>query len=108
MGIPRLVSVYLALVAAAVTAQFPQFVLFPLYAYDSDGEWLGGAANDIWLVLDYFMAAGLILMLVTTWREKKRADHDTSADQRSWLGSAVMFYGTAILTLAFLPKNVRG
>ncbi len=100
MGVHRLISLYLASVAVAVAVQF---VVFPLYAYDSAGETLGSAL-DVWHVLDWFMAAGLMLMAVTTCREKRRHGADGQADVRPWLRSNLMFYGTVLLALAFVPN----
>ena len=100
MGVHRLISVYLALVAVAVAVHF---VVFPLYAYDSGGGVLS-SARDVWLVLDWFMAAGLALMVVTTFREKRRHGGDESADFRPWLRSNFMFYGTVLVALAFVPN----
>lgn len=98
MGVHRLISVYLALAALAVAVQF---ALFPLYAYDAAGE-IRGTAMDVWHVLDWFMAAGLALLAVTTCRQKRR--HDGGADLRLWLRSNLMFYGTVLLAVAFVPN----
>ena len=100
MALRKLMSAYLLLVAVAVAVHF---VVFPLYAYDSDGETIGSALN-VWHVLDVFMAAGLALMMLTTWRETRRTEGDSSADLRPWLRSNVMFYGTVLLSLAFVPN----
>lgn len=100
MALHRLISIYLALVAVAVAAQF---MVFPLYAYDADGDVMAAALN-VWHVLDCFMAAGLVLMVVTTYREKRRHDGDESPGARPWLRSGLMFYGTLLLVLAFVPN----
>ena len=97
----RLIGAYLGLVAVAVGIQF---VAFPLYGYDSGGEMSSGALG-IWNVLDWFMAIGLALMLVTTTQRKRRHDGEDSTNMRPWLASRVMFYGTIMLTLAFLPNG---
>ena len=100
MVMDRLIGAYLGLVAGVVAVQF---VVFPLYAYDSAGERTSGALG-IWHVLDWFMAIGLVLMLVTTSKRKRSHDGETSSNIRPWLASRVMFYGTAMLTLAFMPN----
>ena len=100
MIVHRLISAYLALVAVAVAAQF---ALFPLYGYDSAGEVID-AARSTWDVLNWFMALGLVVMLITTFREKKRLDSAASVDIRRWLAATVMFYGTVLLTLGFVPN----
>lgn len=100
MALHKLMSAYLLIVAVAVAVHF---VVFPLYAYDSGGETIDAALN-VWHVLDVFMAAGLVLMVLTTWREKRRYEGDSPADLRPWLRSNVMFYGTVLLALAFVPN----
>ena len=100
MGVHRLISAYLALVALAVAVQF---VLYPLYAYDSAGEVID-AARATWDVLNWFMALGLVLMVVTTFKEKKRLDSAASVEIRRWLVATVMFYGTVLLALGFVPN----
>ncbi|WP_420612158.1 hypothetical protein [Candidatus Spongiisocius sp.] len=100
MVVNRLIGAYLGLVALVVGIQF---VAFPLYGYDSGGERSSGALG-VWQVLDWFMAIGLALMLVTTTRRKRRHEGEDSTNMRPWLSARVMFYGTILLTLAFLPN----
>ena len=100
MAVDKLISIYLVLVAIAVAVQF---VVFPLYAYGVDGEVMASAL-DVWHVLDWFMAVGLVLVVVTTYGEKRRRDGDESPDLRPWLRSRFMFYGTVLLALAFVPN----
>lgn len=87
----RLAGLYLAVVGAAVAVQF---VLYPLYGHGTD------AGITIWLVLDWFMALGLLLALYTTNQRRMTEQGDGNAS----CASAVMFYGTAILALAFFPN----
>ncbi len=94
--VKRAIAVYLALVAVAVVGQF---VAFPLYAYEAGNA---DAANDTWLILDWFMAAGLVLMLVLTCKAKQACDAD--ADHRQWIRANVMFYLTVLVTIAFVPN----
>ena len=100
MSVNRLISLFLVLVAIAVTGQF---VAYPLYGFDSRGESLA-SARRVWDVLNWFMAAGLVLMLATTYREKIRQAGDASVDLRPWLRSNVMFYATVLVALAFVPN----
>jgi len=100
MVVNRLIGAYLGLVALAVGIQF---VAFPLYGYDAAGD-RRSSALGVWDLLDWFMAVGLVLMLVTTARRKRRLDGENSTNMRQWLASRVMFYGTIMLTLAFLPN----
>ena len=92
----RVIAAYLALVAVAVLAQF---VAWPLYV-DDHAE----AANDTWLILNWFMAAGLALMLVITCKAKQSCDADPAGDTRQWVRANVMFYLTVLLAIAFVPN----
>ena len=94
----RAIAAYLALVALAVVGHF---VAFPLYAYESDNL---DAALDTWHVLNWFMAAGLVLMLVITVRGKRAGDADPAIDSRQWLRANVMFYLSVLLAVAFVPN----
>ena len=87
----RLIGLYLAVVGAAVAIQF---VLYPLYGHGTD------AGITVWLVLGWFIAPGLVLALYTTNQRRMTATGDGNA----CCSSAVMFYGTAILALAFFPN----
>ena len=92
MGRNRLIGIYLAVVGAAVAAQF---ILFPLYGGSSD------AGITIWLTLDWFMAIGLVLALMTTNQRRQMAKSDGDS---CCSGADIMFYGTAMLALAFFPN----
>lgn len=92
--IRRAIGVYLALVGLAVLAQF---VAYPLYEDDH-----ADAALDTWLILNWFMAAGLALMLVLTCKAKQSCDAE--ADSRQWIRVNAMFYATVLLTIAFVPN----
>ena len=96
----RFLSVYLALTGIAVAVHF---MIYPLYAYDDSGE-SGEGELAVWLVFDWFMAAGLFLMLITTLAAKRAANTDHDAVTREWLVANLMFYGTVILALAFVPN----
>ena len=107
-------SVYLVLIAAVVAANF---IAYPLYAYDSSGESTDTAAK-IWLMIDSFMASGLFIVLVSTLNRKRAGDAKAQADStgagidggdslaniQRWIESNLMFYGTVILALAFIPN----
>ena len=94
--VKRVIGAYLALVAVAVLAQF---VAYPLYV-DDHAE----AARDTWQILNWFMAAGLALMLVITCKGKQSCDADTAGDTRQWVRANVMFYLTVLLAIAFVPN----
>ena len=93
MGRNRLIGIYLTVVGVAVAAQF---ILYPLYGTGSD------VGINIWLTLDWFMAIGLVLALVTTNQRRQMAKGDGSS--RCPTGADIMFYGTAMLALAFFPN----
>ena len=93
MGKNRLIGLYLVAVGVAVALQF---ILYPLYGNSTD------AGITIWLTLDWFMALGLVLALYTTSRRRQADEADSGACCSS--APAVMFYGTAILALAFFPN----
>ena len=92
--VKRVIGAYLVLVAVVVLAQF---VAWPLYVDDH-----ADAANDTWLILNWFMAAGLVLMLALTYKAKQACDAD--ADNRQWIRANVMFYLTVLLAIAFVPN----
>ena len=96
--VKRVIAAYLALVALAVLGQF---VAFPLYADEGDGL---DAALDVWHILNWFMAAGLVLMLIVTLRGKQAADADPAIGTRQWVRANVMFYVSVLLAIAFVPN----
>ena len=93
----RLIGIYLGVVGLAVAIQF---VSYPLYGNSSD------AGTNIWQVLDWLMAIGLVLMLITTYQRKQMGNGDDSSDSCCSFGADAMFYGTAILALAFFPTGL--
>ena len=101
MGRNRLIGIYLAVVGAAVAVQF---ILYPLYGHSSD------AGINIWLTLDWLMALGLVLALITTNERRQAGKAESGAcspgedDAGGCTAANVMFFGTAILALAFFPN----
>lgn len=68
-------------------------------------------ASTVWWVIDWLRALGLVLVLVTVYREKRTRDTGATADIRSWTGANVTFYSAVPITLAFVPNwfgAVRG
>lgn len=119
-------SLYLVLVAVAVTVQF---FAFPFYAYDAAGKSIeDGSAMTVWLVLDWFMAVGLVILVIATLAGKKfinmesnlNKKHKSGSDEagccnttdsgngygdlKKWIEANAMFYGSVILTIAFVPN----
>lgn len=89
------VAVYLKLVAAAVVVNF---FAFPFYGPDDGPD--DPANLDVWTVLDWFMAAALALVLVTTWQRRSAAGpNDRSAK--------AMFIFAVAVTIAFVPNWFR-
>ena len=92
MTLVKPIAIYLKLVAAAVVVNF---FVFPFYG---PGDSPDDPANlDVWLVLDWFMAAALALTLVTTWQRRSAA----SPSDRS---AKAMFIFAVAVTIAFVPN----
>ena len=100
MATRRLISVFLALVAVAVAGHF---IVFPLYAYNAAGE-ASALSRNIWLTLDAFQAAALLLVLITGYQAKQASDGETSAITRSWVTSNLIFYTTVLVAIPFFAN----
>ena len=84
-------AIYLKLVAAAVVINF---FVYPFYG---PGDNPGDSSNtDVWLVLNWFMAAGLAVALFTTWQRRAADPHDRDA--------RAMFVATVVFAIAFVPN----
>ena len=92
----RFEGVYLVAVAVAVGVHF---ILDPLI-YD----WETGTP-PLWIFLDWLMAAGFVIALLATFREKRAAD--AGSDVREFLTANFCFYLTVGLALAFLWNAVQ-
>ena len=88
----RLVAAYLLLVAVVVAVNF---IVTPWYHPGGDEPF------EVWEILNYFMAAGMVLGLAGSYIEKRRVDADSSADVKSYLGSNAAFYGTVAVFLLY-------
>ena len=99
MLIKRAMSVYLVVVALSVAVQFN---VWTIYAQASDSA--NDAATAIWNVLGWCQLAGLVIVLGTTFKAKRRHDADPTGATRQWLTANLLFYGALVLTLAFLPN----
>ena len=94
-ALKQLVSVYLLLAGLAVAVQF---IIFPFYeGHDTD--------LMVWKVLDWFMAAGLLLAVLGTFLRKREFDASAGDDVhwREYVEVNGLFYGALALTLAFFP-----
>ena len=95
-ALKQLASVYLLLTGLAVAVQF---IIFPFYE-DHDAD------LTVWRILDWFMAAGLLLALLGTFL-RKRAFDASAGDDPGWREYAEvngLFYGVVALSLAFVPN----
>lgn len=95
-ALKQLVSVYLLVVGIAVAVQF---IIFPFYEdHDSD--------LAVWRVLDWFMAAGLLLALLGTFLRKRAFDASAGDDAhwRDYVEVNGLFYAVVALAIAFFPN----
>lgn len=88
----RIVAAYLVLLAVAVAVNF---VATPLYHPGGDEPF------TVWEVLNWFMAAGILITIVVTYRAKRSVDADESADLRMYLRTRFLFYVSAVVLMAF-------
>lgn len=99
MVIRRAISIFLALVAVCLVLQFTTWTV---YAQSSDRA--ADAAGAVWDVIGWSMLAGLVLVMVVTYREKQGGHADSATGARQWLTANRLFYAALVLTLAFLPN----
>ncbi|MDE2901058.1 MAG: hypothetical protein OXN15_08570 [Chloroflexota bacterium] len=83
----KLVAVYLILTALAVAALL---IITPLIHDGSD-------SYPLWEILNYFMAVGVVIVLVANYICKRRQD----ASDQSDLAGSLVFYGAVALTMLF-------
>lgn len=83
----KLVAVYLILSALAVAALL---IITPLI-HD------GGDDYPLWEILNYFMAVGVVIVLVANYICKRRQDASSIEN----LGVSLAFYGAVALTMLF-------
>lgn len=83
----KAVAVYLMLTALAVAALL---IITPLI-HD------GGDDYPIWEILNYFMAVGVVIVLVANYICKRRQDASDASD----LAGSLVFYGAIALTMLF-------
>ena len=88
----RAAAAYLVLVAVAVAVNF---IITPLYHPGGDEPFTA------WEILNWFMAAGMIITLAFSYLEKRRADGDGSTDLKRYLGANTVFYATVAVFLLF-------
>lgn len=92
MTLAKPIALYMKLVAAAVVVHF---FVYPFYG---PGETPDDPANlDGWLVLDWFMAAAIVLLVLTTWHRRRRS----GAGQRN---AQTMFIASVAMAIAFFPN----
>lgn len=88
----RIAAAYLVVLAVVVAVNF---VATPLYHPGGDEPY------DVWSVINWFMAAGILINTAVTFRAKRVVDADESANLKSYLRTRVLFYLSAALLLAF-------
>lgn len=101
----RITAIYLALTALAV---FFNFILTPLY-HDGSPDY------PIWEWINYFMAAGVILALVTSFVRKWASDDPYTSDA-DLMWTNVVLYASIVLAMLFFwqylwlqyPENETG
>ena len=92
MTLAKPIALYMKLVAAAVVVHF---FVYPFYG---PGDTPADPANlDVWLVLDWFMAAAIVLLLATTWHRHRSAGVNSS-------GARNMLIASVALAIAFFPN----
>ena len=99
-ALKQLVSVYLLLAGLGGAVQF---IIFPFYE-DHDAD------LTVWRILDWFMAAGLLLALLGTFLRKREVDAASGADThwREYVEVNGLFYAVVALSLAFVPNWFAG
>lgn len=63
--------------------------------YDDD------AANQVWNILNYFMAIGVIAALIFSYLRARDAD---GSDLKEWIASSAMFIASAALLLMYIEQ----
>ena len=88
----RAVAAYLVLVGAAIAVNF---VLTPVYHPGGDEPF------TLWEILNWFMAAAIVLTLVSSYAYKRRIDGDESADVKRFIEANTVFHVTIVVFLLF-------
>ena len=89
----RLAAIYLFLLALVVAGHY---FAFPLYDRGPDPD------VTAWLIIDWFSAAGLILLLIATFAWKRALPADPG--WREYLEANVLFYLTVATALSYFPN----
>ena len=90
--VTRLLSLYLMLVGLAVAVHF---ISVPWYHPGGDEPY------PIWEVLDWFMAAAILIALAGTFVHKRRHDASGGADLREHISVNTLFYATLGVGILF-------
>ena len=88
----RAVAAYLVMVGAAIAVNF---VLTPVYHPGGDEPF------TVWEILNWFMAAAIVLTLVSSYAYKRRIDGDESANLRCYIEANTVFHVTFVVFLLF-------
>ena len=101
----RAVAAYLVLVAAAVAVHF---IITPLYHPGGD------APFTAWEVMNWFMAAAMLITLAASYTEKRHIDSESGADLKRYLEANTVFFAAVALFILYFwnwfsslsPNNV--
>ena len=101
----RVPAAYIMLVGTAIAVHF---IITPLYHPGGD------APFTAWQVMNWFMAAAILITLAANYVEKRRTDGDGAVDLRRYLEANSVFYGTIAASIIYFwnwfstlsPNNV--
>lgn len=88
----RVTSVYLIVLAVVVAVNF---IITPLYHPGGDEPY------TVWEVLNWFMAAGMVITVVASYIQKRRVDADGSSDIKRYLEANAVFYLAVVVFIIF-------
>lgn len=86
----KALAVILGLIALAVLIHF---VLTPFYPPDSVD------VGRVWAILDWFMAFGAIVILVSTFIDKRRIGSGENSTTKEYIAVNAAFYAAALLAI---------
>ena len=88
----RVTSVYLIVLAVVVAVNF---IITPLYHPGGDEPY------TVWETLNWFMAVGIGITVISSYVQKRRVDADGSSDLKRYLEANAVFYLAVVVFLIF-------